>query len=367
MVTLPVKECVGCASCANICPVNAISMQPDDEGFLYPVLNKEICVNCDKCVNHCPVLTGISDDFNNEEPLAVYAGWSLDKETRLTSSSGGIFTELAKSVLKQGGYVVAVTYTEEHTAKHIIINSLEELESLKRSKYLQSDIGDIYQQIKHLLEKSVKVLFVGTPCQCAGLLAFLESKPDNLILVDFICHGVNSPLVHQRYISEVEQELKIKVKQISHRDKYLGWDDYLFSVSDSQKYYLGNKRQNPFLRGFLTDAYLRQTCFNCNFKGQKRPVDLTLGDCWGGQELLNKKQGVSVIIVNSQIGKLILSEINEKIYLDEYNIELIIKNNPSLVSSANNKFGLRKVFFEVFEKEGSLAKTIESFLGNPKI
>lgn len=366
MVTLPVKECVGCASCANICPVNAISMQPDDEGFLYPVLNKGICINCDECSNHCPVISGVADDFNNsKEPLAVYSGWSLDKETRLTSSSGGIFTELAKSVLKQGGYVVAVTYTEEHIAKHIIINSLEELESLKRSKYLQSDIGDVYQKIKCLLEKSEKVLFVGTPCQCAGLLAFLESKPDNLILVDFICHGVNSPLVHQRYISEVEQELKIKVKQISHRDKYLGWDDYLFSVSDSQKYYLGNKRQNPFLRGFLTDAYLRQTCFNCNFKGQKRPVDLTLGDCWG--DVGDKKSGTSAIIVNSRIGKLTLSEINKKIYLSEYNIDLIIKNNPSLVSSANNKFGLRKVFFETFEKEGSLAKTIEIFLGEPKV
>lgn len=364
MVSLPEKDCVGCASCANICPVNAISMQPDDEGFLYPVLNKGICINCDECSNHCPVFSGVADDFNNsKEPLAVYSGWSLDEETRLTSSSGGIFTELAKSVLKQGGYVVAVTYTEEHTAKHVIINSIAELEELKRSKYLQSDIGDIYQQIKHLLEKSEKVLFVGTPCQCAGLLAFLESKPDNLILVDFICHGVNSPLVHQRYILEVEQELKIKVKQISHRDKYLGWDDYLFSVSDSQKYYLGNKRQNPFLRGFLTDAYLRQTCFKCSFKGQIRPVDLTLGDCWGERETNGNNQGVSVIIVNSPIGKLILSEIDGKIYLSEYNIDLIIKNNPSIVFSANNKFKLREKFFEQWEKDASLKRVISGFLG----
>ena len=362
MVSLPEKDCVGCASCANICPVNAISMQPDDEGFLYPVLNKEICINCDECSNHCPVISGIADDYNNsKEPLAVYSGWSLDEETRLTSSSGGIFTELAKSVLKQGGYVVAVTYTEEHTAKHVIINSIAELEELKRSKYLQSDIGDIYQQIKHLLEKSEKVLFVGTPCQCAGLLAFLESKPDNLILVDFICHGVNSPLVHQRYILEVEQELKIKVKQINHRDKCLGWDDYLFSVSDSQKYYLGNKRQNPFLRGFLTDAYLRQTCFKCSFKGQTRPVDLTLGDCWGYQK--DKGMGVSLIIVQSEIGEKLLLEINGNIYKEDYNMSLIQENNPSLIVSASNKYKLREKFFEVWEKENSLLKTIEKFLG----
>ncbi|MBO5856990.1 MAG: Coenzyme F420 hydrogenase/dehydrogenase, beta subunit C-terminal domain, partial [Clostridia bacterium] len=263
---LPEKDCVGCASCANICPVNAISMQPDAEGFLYPIINKGNCVNCDKCINHCPVISGVADDFNNdEEPLAVYFGWSLDKEPRLSSSSGGIFAEIAKNILKRKGYVVAVTYTDEHTAKHIIINSITELENLKRSKYLQSDIGNVYKDINHLLEWGSEVLFVGTPCQCAGLLSFLRNKPENLILVDFICHGVNSPLVHQRYISEVEQELNIKVKKINHRDKFICWENYVFSVSDTQKYCLGNKRQNPFLRGFLTDAYLRRSCYNCKF------------------------------------------------------------------------------------------------------
>ena len=365
MIVLTKSECVGCVSCANICPVNAISMQLDDEGFLYPVLNKGICINCDECSNHCPVVSGVADDFNNsKEPLAVYSGWSLDENTRLTSSSGGIFTELAKNVLKQGGYVVAVTYTEEHIAKHIIINSLEELESLKRSKYLQSDIGDVYHKIKCLLEKSEKVLFVGTPCQCAGLLAFLGSKPDDLILVDFICHGVNSPFVHQRYISEVEQELNIKVKEINHRDKHMGWENYVFSVSGTQKYYLGNKRQNPFLRGFLTDAYLRKTCYDCKFKGAKHPVDLTLGDCWGYKK--DKEKGVSVIIVQSKIGEHLLLEISEKIFKESYSMNLILENNSSLTVSARNKYKLREVFFEVWEKEGSLLKVIEKFLGESK-
>lgn len=362
VIALPKEECVGCASCANICLVNAISMQPDAEGFLYTIINKGNCVNCDKCINHCPVISGVADDFNNdEEPLSVYFGWSLDNETRLSSSSGGIFAEIAKNILNRKGYVVAVTYTDEHTAKHIIINSLEELESLKRSKYLQSDIGDVYQQIKHLLEKSEKVLFVGTPCQCAGLLAFLESKPDNLILVDFICHGVNSPLVHQRYISEVEQELNIKVKKINHRDKFICWENYVFSVSDTQKYYLGNKRQNPFLRGFLTDAYLRRSCYNCKFKGANHPVDLTLGDCWGYAEYDSK--GVSVLIVQSQTGEKLLFDIAENIFIEKYSMEMLINNNPSIYLSAANKYDLRDSFFEQWRMDGSLLKTIEKFLG----
>ena len=227
---------------------------------------------------------------------------------------------------------------------------------------MQSDIGDIYQQIKHLLEKSEKVLFVGTPCQCAGLLAFLESKPDDLILVDFICHGVNSPLVHQRYISEVEQELNIKVKQISHRDKTYGWDKFEFSIFDGVKnHLLGNQRQNPFLRGFLTNAYLRYSCFNCRFKGQVRPTDLTLGDNWGVNINDEKVKGVSIILVNSSIGKSLLLEIAKFICLESSSLVSVNANNPSMTLSSIDKYNIRDKFFDEWGKN-SLNDVIRTFL-----
>lgn len=360
-VNLPQTDCVGCGACQNICPVGAIRMTADSEGFLHPEIQVASCTNCGVCIVHCPVSAEEHRHFQEGSPLAVYAGWSMDAETRKSSSSGGIFSELARYILEHGGYVAGAAFTEDHGVKHQLISHLEDLPKLKKSKYLQSDIGNVFTDIQRLLHEQKYVLFVGTPCQCAGLHSYLGEKPPTLFLCDFICHGVNSPLVHRLYINEVERKMGGKVTGIDHRDKDCGWEKYQFSIwCEGYKKMLGGKYSNPFLRGFLTNLYLRPSCFQCKFKGTDRPTDLTLGDCWGypGSEPL----GVSLLMIHTQAGMFLLKKMETCIHLERYSMEDILAKNPSIYRCAADRFKERNTFFNRLSENGSLEKTVVEIL-----
>ena len=362
-IDLPKQDCVGCGACENICPLGAISMLPDEEGFLYPHVDRELCTKCGTCHQHCPVMNGATDLFHDDEPLAVYAGWSLNHENRLSGSSGGIFGEVAEAVLAQRGYVAGAAYTSDHTVEHRVIHELSELPMLKKSKYLQSRIGHVFSEVRGLLARGETVFFVGTPCQCAGLIAFLGDKPNNLLLCDFVCHGVNSPAVHQRYINEVETFLGKHVQQINHRDKEEGWQNFQLSVSsEGEKYLLGGKRKNPFLRGFLTNLFLRPSCYNCPFKGSVHPVDLTLGDCWGYPH--DEENGVSLMLVHTTAGQNLLTDLKEQICIHKYMLQQAILNNPSLLQSSTDRFHSRDIFFQNWIGGEPLNAVILEILGN---
>jgi coenzyme F420-reducing hydrogenase beta subunit len=362
MVALEKQSCTGCGVCANICPTSAIQMIADEEGFSYPKISRERCLECGECVVHCPVYAEIDKRFTDEGPLAVYAAWSRDEEMRKSGSSGSIFGELAKEILIRGGYVAGVAYTSAHRAEHRLIHKMSDLPALKKSKYLQSDTGDIYSQVLEILNQGKEVLFVGTPCQCAGLLSYLGGAKENLFLCDFVCHGVNSPMVHQKYIAETEKELGIDVKQIDHRNKKSSWQNYCFSVTDGRNTYnLGGKRVNPFLRGFLTNLFLRPSCYECRFKGSNRPTDLTLGDCWGypGDE----PKGVSLVIVQSEKGQRLLSSIEPSMNCGDYSLKSALDSNSPIVYSAADKWG-RYTFFSIFrDAETKFSNIIYSLLG----
>ena len=196
------SECCGCTACEMICPVGCITMESDEEGFLYPLIDKSKCIECKKCDNVCPIKNPIRPHGQTK----AYVGYSEKDEIRLSSSSGGIFSLIAGNVLKQNGAVFGVAFDENMSVCHICAQSEEELHRLRSSKYVQSRMDDTYKQVKMRLEEGVPVLFSGTACQVAGLKKYLGNDPDNLFTLDVLCHGVPSPKIWNMYVKEQEKK-----------------------------------------------------------------------------------------------------------------------------------------------------------------
>ena len=196
---LPRVKCTGCHACYSVCPRNAITMEMDEEGFLYPRIDQNKCINCSLCRGACPVLS--IDTVEMENPIKTcYAACAKNRDERRTSSSGGVFSAIARQVINEGGFVCGALFDEQLTLQHKVIQTESGLMRIKGSKYIQSKIGDSFITIKELLSSGRKVLFCGTPCQVAGLKSFLKSDPDNLLTIDLICHGVPSPGLFNKYL-----------------------------------------------------------------------------------------------------------------------------------------------------------------------
>lgn len=208
------KECTGCSACLNSCVKKAISFEPDCEGFLYPNVDNNLCVECGMCNKVCQAI----EKINFQSPIECYAAQNQNHEDLLKSSSGGMFLVFAKEILNNGGYVSGCILTENFVAKHIVTNDLDEVYKMCGSKYVQSDLNNCFSQIKQLLTENKIVLFVGTPCQVSGLKLFLKKEYENLITLDFVCHGVPSPLLLKKYITEFEKK-GVKIIDFKFRDK----------------------------------------------------------------------------------------------------------------------------------------------------
>lgn len=362
MITITDKsQCCGCSACAQRCPRQCISMQMDNEGFLYPQVDISKCVDCHLCEKVCPVI----NKYDTRTPLNVYAAKNSDDEVRHQSSSGGIFTLLAEQTIKDGGVVFGVCWDKDWNVKHDYAECIDDLAKFRSSKYLQSVIGDSYLKAEQFLKTGRKVMFTGTPCQIAGLKHFLRKEYDNLLVVEVICHSVPSPGVWQQYLTTRLNTLKWNksdIRNISFRDKKTGWKTYSFVIENKD----GNSftelsNKNAFMRGFLADLYTRPSCHACPAKHLKSGSDITLGDFWGIESLMpeiDDDKGVSAIIVNSDKGKQVLHDIN--VVLHEVQYDDLTTRNPALVKSfpitpKRTKFFKEDVFtFE--EKVKRLAK-----------
>ena len=310
IAVLPKLECCGCGSCYNICPQEAISMEYDKEGFLYPTIDEEKCISCGKCRKACPSLNGQYD--NTAEPDCYVA--MADDSVRKNSSSGGMFPLFARYVLDQGGAVCGAAYDEEFKVRHIVVNSKKDMEKLQKSKYVQSDTGRVYTEIREILEKGRPVLFCGCPCQVAGLRTFLGKNHEKLYTIDLMCHGAPSPGLFEKYLKESHGGRKIS--HVGFRDKdYYGWSTEMTVKHDDGTIYHSTRNIDPYYKAFLPLLSTRPHCGQCKFSVVPRQGDITLADFWGEEKYdpkYNDGKGISILIINSPAGEKLLETVRGK-------------------------------------------------------
>ncbi len=357
------KDCCGCHACVTVCAKHCITMQTDSEGFLYPVVDKDACTDCGLCEKVCPVIHQAAP----VEPQATYIAINRSEEIRLQSSSGGIFTLLAEQIIAEGGVVFGARFDTDWSVIHAWTDTVEGLAAFRGSKYVQSRIGDSYREARAFLQEGRKVLFSGTPCQIAGLRKYLRKEYENLLTVDFICHGVPSPGVWQRYLSELRGELRAErgdgknsvpssmdelpvITGISFRDKSNGWKKYGFrlryaafeaasntvsaSAIKEEKEFLQPFPENPFMRGFLADVYLRPSCYACPAKSGKSGSDITIADAWGMNMFASEHdddKGACYVLENTEKGTSYMNLFS----FDRHTVDVnaIRQYNPAYVSS----------------------------------
>ncbi len=350
------NACTGCGACLNSCPKSAISMKINEEGFKYPEIDADKCINCGLCAKSCPVNGAI---YDNEMQPQCYAVQGSD-ELRAISSSGGAFSFLAEYILQQKGVVCGAAFRSDFTVEHIIVDNIDDLKKLRGSKYMQSDIGTCYKQIKNYLAKEILVLFSGTPCQIAGLKSFLGKNYDNLYCVDIICHGVPSAELFKRSLKE--QFGDEKIVGFNFRDKTLGWkSSHVLEIDTDKSSYHLEAGKFPYMVAFLSNLCLRKCCGNCRFNRLPRQGDITIGDFWRVEKYkakLNDGKGTSALLVNNEKGKKIFEAIKKNFKLcQKAPLQKIIDGNPNLIGSSKHN-AWRTKFFAQLDKI-SLQENVE--------
>ena len=323
------RNCTACAACSNICPKGCITMTEDEMGFQYPVVDYMACIECQLCEKRCPVLH--PDRPNHNDNPTTYAARTKNPNLRFCSTSGGIFSELAACVCEQGGAVCGARYDSDQCVEHFLIEDIKDIETIRQSKYMQSRIGYVYQDIKKQLQSKRLVAFCGTPCQVAGLYQYLGHDDQNLLTFDFICRGVNSPKAFQYWLKEIEDENHSKATRIWFKYKQNGWKASprctRVDFSNGQfKVYSGE--ENTFMCGYLgPNLYIRPSCGECRFKGTPRLGDITLADFWGLDSVLEDDGGTSLVLVNSPKGERLFEMLHDRIEYEKHDFSEIAAGN----------------------------------------
>ena len=396
MITIEEKiNCCGCSSCVQRCPKHCISLEEDNEGFLYPSVDMVVCIDCGLCEKVCPIL----NQQEKIQPQEVLAVKNPNEEERMESSSGGVFLPLAREVINQGGVVFGAVYDEQWEVHHVYAEKIEDVYPMMGSKYLQSRIENTYQEAEQFLKQEREVMFVGSPCQIAGLRTFLRNRDyPNLLAVDFLCHGVPSPGVWRRYLAETyggyeakEQSrlqatagkntvllsslnAKSPIGDIKFRDKTgSGWKKYRFvvrqksaskadqnSVLSSDIHY-----DNPFMRGFLSDIYLRPSCYECKCKNGMNHSDLTIADFWGINYVdsgIDDDKGVGLVLINSSKGKANFEKLGLDVHISTLDIAHQYNGGFNEHTLVHPK---RKMFFSLMKSDYSVKEAVDICLRIP--
>lgn len=340
-------QCCGCTACKSICPKQAIEMVEDDHGFLYPKIDQEKCINCGLCKKICFYQSGYKVLDNHLDRIETYAVKHKNLKTRMNSRSGGIFTALSDVMLNQNGVIYGVGYKDGFKVCYKRAETEEQRDEFRGSKYVQSEVGEIFKQVKSDLDAGKKVLFSGTPCHVAGLAKFIQNK-ENLFLVDIVCHGTPSPKVFKDYISFLEKKYGGKVEHFDFRDKSFGWNTCIETFIINEKKY----KQEIYATLFGSCLSLRESCFNCKFTNLNRSSDITIADCWGIEKNrpdINDNKGISLVIVNTKKGKMLYS--NTSLEIEQYSIDIKDYMQPRLCSP-NKKNERYEEFWNDYKEKG---------------
>lgn len=350
------KDCCGCSACVQICPKACIRMSPDEEGFLYPSVDEGACIGCGLCEKVCPVI----NKGDERVPAAVYAVKNNDDAVRMKSSSGGVFSVLATRILEEGGVVFGARFDKEWNVVHDYIETVQDLHLFQGSRYVQSVIGDTYLKARDFLQNGRKVLFTGTACQIAGLKRFLRKDYADLVTVDVVCHGVPSPMVWRAYLTDIAVSGKIDgvsslddIGGVSFRSKVSGWKTYSMEISGKTGgRYSEVYSRNLYMMGFLSNVYLRPSCYDCPSKRGRCTSDLSLGDYWGVENHhpdFADNMGVGVMI--SYNDSALLPVLMQECRLIRSDYADAVKGNPCIERSVAEPRG-RKDFWNEFRTDG---------------
>lgn len=339
------RDCCGCTACASVCQHGAIEMCRDDEGFYYPNLMMDRCIDCGLCEQVCPILYRKEKKYIIDNQCCIYALYNKNDNIRMTSSSGGVFYSLACNVINKNGVVFGAVYDSKMRVVHAMVNNLSDVESFKGSKYVQSDLHDVFKTIRLMLKNGRWVLFSGTPCQVEGLKLFLRKDYDNLLTCDIICHGVPSPLIFSDYIRFVEDKYRKKLLSINMKDKIKGWRSprvalYFDDGTVTKNTFIANLWHKIFFSHFCT----RPSCHACQYTNYNRPGDVTIGDYWGIEKshpTMDDNKGTSLLFVNTVKGKKLFDEIKNDFLYAESTKDLCSQpqlNYPSKVNPRRGEF-----------------------------
>lgn len=363
------NKCTGCMACVDVCPVNCISSVVGEDGFKYTVVDESMCVSCGKCYSVCPIET----QCKHNEEQHLFAAYSKNQKIHNRGSSGGIFELLAEHFISKQYYVCGSVF-EGTTVKHRIIDSIEEIQPLLKSKYIQSDMSGNYSNIKELLKKGEKVFYCGTPCQVSALINSIpDSLKDNLFTADFICHGVPSQHVFDEYIKVLEKKHGCKVSDFSFRikdNKYKHSHGYSYNILKKGKIVTVNGiyTDSSFYNAFKNYLILRDSCYNCQYTTLQRVSDITLADFWGIEKYdfnENIDSGVSMVITNTQRGNETFALIRETTVSKEYPIQYGVDSNFCLTHTTQ-KPKIRDTIIKEISENG-YEQTAKKYFGCRKI
>lgn len=343
------SKCCGCTACYNSCPKSAIVMKTDEKGFFYPDIDKNKCIDCGLCERICPILKNEKHYDKPDAYIVRYKNASIVKQ----STSGGMFTALAMYVFDHSGVVYGAGYDDSMNVICKRAIKKEQLQEMRGSKFVQSDPSNAFKEVKRDLEKGRMVLYTGTPCQISGLLAYLKTRPQNLICMDFVCRGVPSPGLWKNYVQFMENKFGSKMVKARFKNKTYGYHSTTMKiVFQNGKTYYGSGRIDPFMKAFVTEMSSRDSCYSCAFKGVEHMSDITAFDCYEYTEItgnLDDDKGYSSVFIHSANGKRIFESLKPELLWQSVNLDQIVTKNGIMVNHSARPNPKRDEFYHYAE------------------